>query len=257
MPLDLPLSLPLSPALASRDGEALSLAARSFLKALDDAAYVREENGNAAEAKLLRELLNALSSGKLMLKSTSYAWHLDEADREEIARTKLDRMIELAIGIRAAWIEADADAAGRRLEPHQGDMSEAESQHAVRDLLKYRMSRGNRKDYDYCFQPSGSQKLLFALVRQPSVLRGEGLDQLLDDWVYIKNSTEYQRAVVQSKEILQWRAQMQAELQNLRIRINRRYHDHQDATDLLNELNQKHQELTTSVFLAISMEKLS
>ena len=65
------------------------------------------------------------------------------------------------------------------------------------------------------------------------------------------------RAVVQSKEILQWRAQMQAELQNLRIRINRRYHDHQDATDLLNELNQKHQELTTSVFLAISMEKLS
>ena len=229
--------------------------ARSFLKALDDAAYVREDNGNAAEATLLRELINALSSGKLLLKPASKAWHLEQAEREEIVRTKLDRMLELAIGIRAAWIEDHAEAR-RRLEAHRGDMSEPESQKAVRYLLSNKMTRGKREDYDYCFQSSGSEKLLFAVVRQPSVLRGEGVDQLLDDWVYIKNSTEYKRAVEQSKEILQWRAEIQAELQNLRMRINRCRRDDQDATHLLEELAQKEQiyekgkkralELTTS-----------
>ena len=214
--------------------------ARTFLNALDEAAYVREENGNAAEATLLREFVNSLSSGKLLLKSTSNAWHLDEADREEVALTKLDRLIELVIAIRTTWIEANAGKE-RRLEPHLGDMSEPESQYAVRYLLKHRMSRGKREEYDYCFQASGSQKLLFALVRQPSVLRGEGLDQLLDDWAYIKNSSEYKRAVEQSKERTEWRAKLKAELQNLRMRINRLHQDDEDAKHLLRELRDKEQ----------------
>ena len=229
--------------------------ARSFLNALDDAAHVKEQNGNSAQAALLRDLVQTLSSGKLLLMSTSNVWHLDEKDREDIARIKLDRLIELVIGIRAAWIEDHAEAR-RRLEAHRGDMSEPESQKAVRYLLSNKMTRGKREDYDYCFQSSGSEKLLFAVVRQPSVLRGEGVNQLLEDWVYIKNSTEYKRAVEQSKEILQWRAEIQAELQNLRMRINRCMRDGQDATDLLEELAQKQQkyekgkkralELTTS-----------
>ena len=214
--------------------------ARTFLNALDDAAHVKEQNGNSAQAALLRDLVQTLSSGKLLLMSTSNVWHLDEKDREDIARMKLDRLIELVIGIRAAWIE-DHPYVRRRLEPHRGDMSEPESVQAVRYLLKNRMSRGKREEYDYCFQASGSQKLLFALVRQPSVLRGEGLDQLLDDWAMIKKSSEYKRVVEQSKERMQWRAKMQAELQNLRMEINRRYQDDQDANDLLRELDHKQQ----------------
>ena len=50
------------------------------------------------------------------------------------------------------------------------------------------MSKEKRAEYDFCFQASGSEQFLFALVRQPSVLKGERLEKLLDDWAHIKNS---------------------------------------------------------------------
>ena len=69
-----------------------------FLAALEEAAYEREDN--PAQAVLLRELVNSLSSGKLLLVPTDDVWLLDEEEREDFAIAKLDQLIELVVSIR-------------------------------------------------------------------------------------------------------------------------------------------------------------
>ena len=164
----------------------------TFLAALEEAGYEREDN--PAEAELLRELLNSLSSGKLLLVPTDDVWLLDEDEREDLAIAKLDQLIELVVSIRTAWIasresEHAREVEGRRLGPLEGDMTESESRTAA-GYLQRSMSKEKRAEYDFCFQASGSEQFLFALVRQPSVLKGERLEKLLDDWAYIQNSSE-------------------------------------------------------------------
>ena len=100
-----------------------------FLAALEEAGYEREDN--PAQAVLLRELVNSLSSGKLLLVPTDDVWHLDEEKREDFAIAKLDQLIELVVTIRMAWIDSPESAAarnvaGRRLEELQGDLTEQE-----------------------------------------------------------------------------------------------------------------------------------
>ena len=73
-----------------------------FLAALEEAGYEREDN--PAQAVLLRELVNSLSSGQLLLVPTDDVWHLDEEKREDFAIAKLDQLIELVVSIRTAWI---------------------------------------------------------------------------------------------------------------------------------------------------------
>ena len=68
----------------------------------------------------------------------------------------------------------------------------------------------------FCFQASGSKQFLFALVRQPSFLKAEGLEKLLEEWAEIKKSAEYKEAVEQSKKRTQEQINLKAELQNLR-----------------------------------------
>ena len=142
----------------------------------------------------------------------------DEDEREDIAIAKLDQLIELVANIRTAWIASDEskharEAAGRRLGPLEGDMSERESQIAVW-CLRMSMSNEKRAEYDFCFQASGSEQFLFALVRQPSVLKGERLDMLLDDWAYIKNSREYKKAIEQRKARMEPKAKQKAKTFN-------------------------------------------
>ena len=212
-----------------------------FLAALEEAAYEREDN--PAQAALLRELVNSLSSGKLLLVPTADVWQLDEEEREDFAIAKLDQLIELVVSIRTAWIaspesEHAREVAGRRLGPLEGDMSERESRAAARYLLKS-MSKEKRSEYHFCFEGSGSKQFLFALLRQPSVLKGEGLEKLLDDWAYIKNSSEYKEAIEQSKERTEPQAKQKAVLQNLRMQINRLRQKGEDTEDLLLELRDK------------------
>ena len=97
---------------------------QKFLAALEEAGYQREDN--SAQAVLLRELVNSLSSGKLLLVPTDDVWHLDEERREEFAIAKLDQLIELVVTIRTAWIASFAgeharEVARRRLGPLEGD----------------------------------------------------------------------------------------------------------------------------------------
>ena len=163
---------------------------QKFLAALEEAGYEREDN--PAQAVLLRELVNSLSSGRLLLMPTDDVWLLDEEEREDFAIAKLDQLIELVVSIRTAWIassesEHAREVAGGRLGPLEGDMSEHESRTAAQYLLKS-MSKEKRAEYDFCFQASGSEQFLFALVRQPSVLKGERLETLLHDWANIKKS---------------------------------------------------------------------
>ena len=209
------------------------------MAALEEAGYQREDDGQA----LLRELVNSLSSGKLLLVPTDDVWHLDEERREDFAIAKLDQLIELVVSIRTAWIDSPESAAarnvaGRRLGPLEGDMTEHESRTAVGYLL-LSMSKEKRAEYDFCFQASGSRQFLFALVRQPSILKGEGLDKLLAEWAEIKKSTEYKAAVEQSKKRTQEQTQQMTELQNLRIRINRLGQQGQDTEYLRQELRDK------------------
>ena len=209
------------------------------MAALEEAGYQREDDGQA----LLRELVNSLSSGKLLLVPTDDVWHLDEEKREDFAIAKLDQLIELVVSIRTAWIDSPESAAarnvaGRRLGPLEGDMTEHESRTAAGYLL-LSMSKEKRAEYDFCFQASGSRQFLFALVRQPSILKGEGLDKLLAEWAEIKKSTEYKAAVEQSKKRTQEQTQQMTELQNLRIRINRLGQQGQDTEYLRQELRDK------------------
>ena len=105
---------------------------KEFLAALEEAGYQREDDGRA----LLRELVNSLSSGKLLLVPTDDVWHLDEEKREDFAIAKLDQLIELVVRIRTAWIaspesEHAREVAGRRLGPLEGQMSEHEARAAT------------------------------------------------------------------------------------------------------------------------------
>ena len=213
----------------------------TFLAALEEAGYEREDS--PAQAELLRELVNSLSSGKLLLVPTDDVWLLDEDEREDLAIAKLDQLIELVVNIRTAWIascegEHAREVAGRRLGPLEGDMTELESRTAAGYLLRS-MSKEKRAEYDFCFQASGSEQFLFALVRQPSVLRGERLEKLLDDWAHIKNSPEYKEAIEQSKARTGPQAMQKAVLQNLRMQINRLCQKGEDTEDLLQELRDK------------------
>ena len=196
---------------------------QKFLAALEEAGYEREDN--PAQVVLLRELVNSLSSGKLLLVPTDDVWHLDEEKREDIAIAKLDQLIELVVSIRTAWIassesEHAREVAGGRLGPLEGDMSEHESRTAAQYLLKS-MSKEKRAEYNFCFQASGSEQFLSALVRQPAILKGERLEKLLDEWAHIKNSSEYKEAIEQSKARTGLQAKQKAVLQNLRMQINR------------------------------------
>ena len=94
-----------------------------FLAALEEAGYEREDN--PAQAMLLRDFLNSLVSGKLLLVPTADVWHLDEEERENFAIAKLDQLIELVVSIRTAWIASSEsgharEVAGRRLGPLEG-----------------------------------------------------------------------------------------------------------------------------------------
>ena len=213
----------------------------TFLAALEEAGYEREDN--PAQAVLLRELVNSLSSGKLLLVPTDDVWLLDEEEREDLAIAKLDQLIELVVSIRTAWIassesEHAREVAGRRLGPLEGDMTESESRTAA-GYLQRSMSKEKRAEYDFCFQASGSEQFLFALVRQPSVLKGERLEKLLDDWAHIKNNSEYKEAIEQSKARTEPQAKQKAVLQNLRMQINRLCQKGEDTEDLLQELRDK------------------
>ena len=77
----------------------------------------------------------------------------------------------------------------------------------------------------FCFQVSGSKQFLFALVRQPSFLKAE--------------SSENKEAVEQSKKRTQEQTKQKAELQNLRMQINRLRRKGGDTEDLLQELGEK------------------
>ena len=76
-------------------------------------------------------------------------------------------------------------------------------------------------------------------MRQPSFLKAEGLEKLLEEWAYNKNSSEYKEAVEQSKKRTEEQTKQKAELQNLRIRINRLRRNGEDTEDLLLELHDK------------------
>ena len=91
----------------------------------------------------------------------------------------------------------------------------------------------------FCFQVSGSKQFLFALVRQPSFLKAEGLENLLEEWREIKKSAEYKEAVEQSKKRTEEQTKQKAELQNLRMQINRLRRKGEDTEDLLQELGEK------------------
>ena len=62
------------------------------------------------------------------------------------------------------------------------------------------------------------------------------LEKLLDDWAYIKNSSEYKEAIEQSKERTEPQAKQKAVLQNLRMQINRLRQKGEDTEDLLLKL---------------------
>ena len=56
------------------------------------------------------------------------------------------------------------------------------------------VSMEERAEYAFCLQASGSQQFLFALLRQPSFFKAEGLEKLLEEWANIKRSPEYKAA---------------------------------------------------------------
>ena len=101
------------------------------------------------------------------------------------------------------------------------------------------MSKAKRAEYDFCFQASGSKQFLFALLRQPSVLKGEGLEELLEEWASIKKSSEYNEAVEQSKKRTEKQTKQKTELQTLRMKINRLRRKGEDTEDLLLDLGDK------------------
>ena len=65
------------------------------------------------------------------------------------------------------------------------------------------------------------------------------MDKLLDDWAYIKNSSEYKEAIEQSKARTESQAKQKAVLQNLRMQINRLCQKGEDTEHLLQKLGDK------------------
>ena len=88
----------------------------------------------------------------------------------------------------------------------------------------------------FCFQASGSKQFLFALVRQPSFFKAKGLERLCYEWDTIKKSSEYKKAVEQSKERTLEQTKQKVELQKLRIKINRLRRHGEEAKELLYKL---------------------
>ena len=76
-------------------------------------------------------------------------------------------------------------------------------------------------------------------MRQPSFLKAEGLEKLLEEWAEIKKSAEYKEAVEQSKKRTEEQTKQKTELQNLRMKINRLRRKGEDTEDLLQELEAK------------------
>ena len=76
-------------------------------------------------------------------------------------------------------------------------------------------------------------------MRQPSFLKAEGLEKLLEEWAEIKKSAEYKEAVEQSKKRTEEQTKQKTELQNLRMKINRLRRKGEDTKDLLQELEAK------------------
>ena len=219
---------------------AKQLNASKFLATLKEAAYERE--AAATQARLLRELVNSLSSGDLLLMPTDDVWHLDKKQREATAIAKLDKLIALVVRMRAKWIASPLGAApwnaDRSLGPLEGDMTVSEAYAASRELLGS-MTEEKRAEYAFCFQASGSKQFLFALLRQPSFFKAEGLEKLLEEWANIKNSSEYKEAIEKSKRRTELQTKQKAELQNLRMQINRKRQKGEGTQDLLLELHDK------------------
>ena len=88
----------------------------------------------------------------------------------------------------------------------------------------------------FCFQASGSKQFLLALVRQPSFFKAEGLERLCYEWDMIKKSSEYQKAVEQSKKRTREQTEQKVELQKLRIQINRLRRHGEETKELLCKL---------------------
>ena len=65
------------------------------------------------------------------------------------------------------------------------------------------------------------------------------MEKLLEDWANIKNSSEYKEAIEQSKKRTERQTKQKAELQNLRMQINRLRQKGEDTEDLLLELRDK------------------
>ena len=91
----------------------------------------------------------------------------------------------------------------------------------------------------FCFKASGSKQFLFALVRRPSFLKAKGVQNLLEEWTKIKKSDDYTKAVEQSKKRTDAQDKAKAELQYLRIRINRLRRESKDTKHLLQRLRAK------------------
>ena len=70
-------------------------------------------------------------------------------------------------------------------------------------------------------------------------MKAEGLEKLAEDWANIKNSSEYKEAIKQSKKRTEPETKQKAELQNLRMQINRLRQKGEDAEDLCLELRDK------------------
>ena len=91
----------------------------------------------------------------------------------------------------------------------------------------------------FCFRASGCKQFLIALVRQPSFLQAEGLEKLIEEWKGIKATEEYKKAVEQSKKRTEKQTRQKADLQSLRILINKRRRKGQDTENLEIELQNK------------------
>ena len=179
----------------------LQVSAREFVNSLENAAYAREENPQ--QATLLRELVDSLSSGVLLLMPTDEVWDLEEEKREEKAIKKLDKLIELVVIMRKEWIASPLGRApwnaDRGLEALEGEMSIREADQASREVLGS-MTTEKRAEYAFCLDQQGAQQFFFALLRQPSFFKAEGLEKLLEEWTTIKRSPEYKAATKNSKK---------------------------------------------------------
>ena len=214
--------------------------AHMFLAALDEAAYERED---PEQADLLRELVSSLSLGRLVLLPTDEVWHLDEDEREDFAMERLGQLIELVSRIRTAWLASLERAHGREvawrcLGPLEGDMFEGELLAAAWPVLMS-MSGAERAEYDFCFYKFGRKRFFFALMRQPSVLKGKGLENLLEVWFSIKVSTEYNEVAKELKQCREELSKQETVLQNLRMEINRAFRRGEDREGLVLELLEK------------------